>query len=89
MGQWQKMIVLFIPISHQCLHFSGSISSIVTFASSGVKNYLIFCKIDCFPIEQDALKNVNNCLNANIDSYLETSGGQSSYPYLMLFTRID
>ncbi len=29
-------------------------------------------------MEQNALKNVNNCLNTNIYSYLETSGGQSS-----------
>jgi hypothetical protein len=29
-----------------------------------------------------ALKNVNNCLNANIYSYLETSGGQSYILYL-------
>jgi hypothetical protein len=29
-----------------------------------------------------ALKNVNNCLNTNIYSYLETSGGQSSNLYL-------
>jgi hypothetical protein len=28
------------------------------------------------------LKNVNNCLNTNIYSYLETSGGQSSNLYL-------
>ncbi len=28
-------------------------------------------------MEQSALKNVNNCLNANIYSYLETSGGKS------------
>ncbi len=27
-------------------------------------------------------KNVNNCLNTNIYSYLETSGGQSSNLYL-------
>jgi hypothetical protein len=33
-------------------------------------------------MEQRALKNVNNCLNANIYSYLETSGGQSSDLYL-------
>ncbi len=32
-------------------------------------------------MEQHALKNVNNYLNTNIDSYLETSGGQSSNPY--------
>jgi hypothetical protein len=34
------------------------------------------------PMEQRAFKNVNNCLNTNIYSYLETSGGQSSNPYL-------
>jgi len=33
-------------------------------------------------MEQCALKNVNNCLNTNNYSYLETSGGQSSNPYL-------
>jgi hypothetical protein len=35
-----------------------------------------------FLMEQHTLKNVNNCLNTNIYSYLETSGGQSSYQYL-------
>ncbi len=35
-----------------------------------------------YQMEQRAFKNVNNCLNTNIDSYLETSGGQSSNPYL-------
>jgi hypothetical protein len=33
-------------------------------------------------MEQHALKNINNCLNTNIYSYLGTSGGQSSIPYL-------
>jgi hypothetical protein len=33
-------------------------------------------------MEQRALKNVNNCLNTNIYSYLETSGGQSSNLHL-------
>ncbi len=33
-------------------------------------------------MEQRALKNVNNCLNTNIYSYLETSGGRSSNLYL-------
>ncbi len=33
-------------------------------------------------MEQHALKNVNNSLNINIYSYLETSGGQCSNPYL-------
>ncbi len=33
-------------------------------------------------VEQRALKNVNNCFNTNIYSYLETSGIQSSNLYL-------
>ncbi len=33
-------------------------------------------------MEQHALKSVNNCLNSNIYSNLETSGGQSSNQYL-------
>ncbi len=33
-------------------------------------------------MENHALKNVNNCFNTNISSYLETSGGQSSNLYL-------
>ncbi len=32
-------------------------------------------------MEQHTLKNVNNHLNTNVYSYLETSGGQSSNPY--------
>ncbi len=33
-------------------------------------------------MEEHALKNINNCLNTNIYSYLETSGGQTSNLYL-------
>jgi len=33
-------------------------------------------------MEQHTLENVNNCLNTNIYSYLETSGGQSFILYL-------
>jgi hypothetical protein len=33
-------------------------------------------------MEQHTFKNVNNCLNTNIYSNLETSGGQRSNPYL-------
>ncbi len=33
-------------------------------------------------MEQRIFKNVNNCLNTNICSYLETSGGQNSNLYL-------
>jgi hypothetical protein len=50
---------------------------------SKLRYYLsgISCK-KSFLIEQNALKNVNICLNTNIYSYLETSGGQSSHLYL-------
>jgi len=33
-------------------------------------------------MDYHALKSVNNCLNTNIYSYLETSGGKSSNTYL-------
>jgi hypothetical protein len=33
-------------------------------------------------MEQRTLKNVNNCLNTNIYSYLDISGGQGSNLYL-------
>ena len=33
-------------------------------------------------MEQHHLENVNNCLNTNIYSYLETSGGQTSNLHL-------
>jgi hypothetical protein len=41
-----------------------------------------FLKYLYCPKEHHALKNANNCLNTNIYSYLETSGGQSSNLYL-------
>ncbi len=44
-------------------------------------------------MEQHTFKNVNSCLNTNIYSYLETSGGPSYNPYLnvvqFLNTRVD
>jgi hypothetical protein len=44
-------------------------------------HYMLKQKI-VLPIEQRDLKNVNNCLNTNIYSYLETSGAQRSNLYL-------
>jgi len=35
-----------------------------------------------FQMEKHTFKNVDYCLNSNIYSYLETSGGQSSNQYL-------
>jgi hypothetical protein len=40
------------------------------------------CFFYIFQMEQYVLKNVNNCLNTNISSYLETSGGQGFSLYL-------
>ncbi len=37
---------------------------------------------DAPTMEQRALKNVNDCMNSNIYSYLETSGGKSYNLYL-------
>jgi hypothetical protein len=42
----------------------------------------IWNKIKILSLEQHALNNVNNCLNTNNYSYLETSGGQSYTQYL-------
>jgi len=48
-----------------------------------MKNIFIVIKLlKHLVMEQHALKIVNNYLNINIYSYLETSGGQSSNLYL-------
>jgi hypothetical protein len=50
-------------------------------------------RLESLPIEQNAVKNVSSCMKRNIYSYLETSGGQKSNPYLnvaqFLNTRAD
>jgi len=57
--------------SNNCLHF---LKRAVPFIN-------VYDKVP-YVMEQHALKNVNNCLNSNIYSHLETSVGQSSNPYL-------
>jgi hypothetical protein len=60
------------------------------FVSDGmVKKYRVLVPVKPFQRapcnsawEQHALKNVNNCLNTNIYSYLETSGGHKSNLHL-------
>jgi hypothetical protein len=46
-----------------------------------------------FGMEQSTLRNISNCLNTNINTYLETSGGHSSNTYLNVVhffnTRVD
>jgi hypothetical protein len=46
------------------------------FAAAAFPNLLADSK------DQYTIKNLNNCLNTNIYSYLKTSGGQSSNSYL-------
>ncbi len=50
------------------------------------KSFLQFIVLAVFfqvkGMEKHTLKNVNNSMNTNIYSYLETSGGQSFNPYL-------
>ncbi len=47
------------------------------------KCYLYFGTLaSLWTMEQHPLNNVNNCLNTNIYSYLEISGGQNSNVYL-------
>ncbi len=46
-----------------------------------VKTTLAYClNVKNSPMEQHALRSVNNCLNTNIYSFLETACGQSSNP---------
>jgi len=50
-----------------------------------IRSRVLSCRVVKFlssSMELRPLQNVNNCLNTNIYSYLETSGGQSSYLYL-------
>jgi hypothetical protein len=51
------------------------------FKSSEI-NWIYLKELQFYLMEQCTLKNVNNNLNANIYSYLETSGGQCSNTYL-------
>jgi hypothetical protein len=52
------------------------------FAFDQVTNFKFECENEIFGMEQHTLKIVNNCLNTNIYSYLETSSGQRYNPYL-------
>jgi hypothetical protein len=49
---------------------------------AGLKQSIIFRCLCLWHNGTARLKNVNNCLNTNIYSYLETSGGQSCNIYL-------
>ncbi len=51
---------------------------------SNMNNGLAYCFDKKKTMEQRTLRNVNNYLNTNIYSYLETTGGQSSNLYLKL-----
>ncbi len=62
-----------------CLH-SIAIGNLDSYAVLACLDWLYSYKM--YQMEQHALKNVNNCLNANIYSYSETSDGQSSNLHL-------
>jgi len=65
---------------HIILEYCAMKSLLVSYTPGVRLSCLPFCQPN--KLEQHALKNANNCLNANIYSYLETSGGQSSNLYL-------
>jgi len=50
--------------------------------NKSVLNWTQACQLHFNPMEQRAFKNVNNCLNTDINSYLDTSGGKSYKIYL-------
>jgi hypothetical protein len=54
--------------ANACSYCMGSAVSILS---------QIYLYSSCFAMEQHAFKNVNNCLNTNVYSYKETSGGRS------------
>jgi len=56
--------------------------SVNFFLTQDTPNLVVPMQNSGVAMEQRTLKNVNNCLNTNIHSYLETSGGQSYNPYL-------
>ncbi len=56
-------------------------NSIINNGQLGIQLSVVLLNVIA-PMEQSTLKNVNNYLNPNIFSYLETSGGQSSNLYL-------
>ncbi len=67
-------IMLILPKLRSYLH--------ARFQSPIWQNGACTIKLFAFLMEQHTFKNVNNCLNNNIYSYLETSGSQSSNPHL-------
>jgi hypothetical protein len=52
------------------------------FSTNAYKTFFIWNNTTTNTMKEHTLKNVSNCLNTNIYSYLETSGGQSSDLYL-------
>jgi hypothetical protein len=70
--------------SSNYFYISTEISSSQTWFGVGILKLQKFFDVDVldFIMEQLALKNVHNCLNTNIFSYLETSCGQSSNLYI-------
>ncbi len=66
----------------------SSIGCLHSIAKGNLDSYAVLACLDwlyshkMYQMEQHTLKNVNNCLNTNNYTYLETSGGQSSNLHL-------
>ncbi len=56
--------------------------NVIKLFTSVINKICFYNELECLSMEQYALINVNNCLNTNIYSYLETSGGEIFYLYL-------
>ena len=72
-----SLLLTMRPNKLECLHLAKTFQSSLTFAGNIRRKHL-----RAPPMEQRTLRNVNNYLNTNIYSYLETSGGKSSNLYI-------
>jgi hypothetical protein len=79
-NNWQPMkdSNLSISLPLPSMYITGVPIKLITTDAVYTKDYLFYVR----PMEQRTLRNVNNYLNTNIYSHLETSGGQSFSLYL-------
>ncbi len=76
---WQLKTVVFL---HWCLICAVLLMVTLLVLTFQPTDITIVHQLNAWPMEQSTLKNVNNYLNTNIYSYLETFGGQSTNLYL-------
>ncbi len=83
---FNKILTKTLPsfLKKGCIRYKSiSWNVMITSEIRHLQRSLMNIKVSLWSMEQQrALKNVNNCLNTNIYSYLETSVGQSSYLHL-------